>query len=59
MGPAFEALNSFGTVLASGGRIDDDVAPKGFINILLFDKNHNRVDVAFWQIRKTMYRTDL
>jgi len=47
---AYQALNSLGTVLASGGRDDDDNAPKGFINILVFDKNNNLIDFAYQQI---------
>jgi uncharacterized protein YjdB len=47
----FEALNAFGLVMATVGRPDDDDdAPKGFLNILVFDKNYNLVDIAYEQI---------
>lgn len=47
---AFEALNTVGMAIAGGARDDNDGAPKGFINILVFDKDFNIVDFAFQQI---------
>ncbi len=48
---AFEALNSVGSVLATAGRDeDDDNAPKGFVNIIVFDKDYNLVDFSYEQI---------
>jgi RHS repeat-associated protein len=49
---AYDALNAVGLALANGGRTDDDTSPKGFINILVFDKEYNLVDFAFEQIDK-------
>ncbi len=50
-GTAYEALSSFGSLIASGGREADEGEPKGFLNIVAFDKDHNFVDVAFRQIK--------
>ena len=48
---AYQALNAFGSILATGDRdVDDENAPRGFINILVFDEDHNLVDFAFAQI---------
>jgi RHS repeat-associated protein len=48
---AFEALSAFGSLLATGDRdVDDENAPMGFINILVFDKDYNLIDFAFQQI---------
>jgi hypothetical protein len=45
---ACQALNAFGSILATGDRdVDDENAPRGFINILVFDEGHNLVDFAF------------
>lgn len=49
-GTMYEALNSFGAIIAAGGRDDEENAPKGFINILVFDKDFNLVDFAYRQI---------
>ena len=48
---AFEALNSFGSFIAGGGREDENNEPRGFINIIVFDKDYNFVDAAFRQIK--------
>ena len=47
---AFQALNSFGNLIAGGDRVDDDNEPKGFLNIIAFDQNYNFMDGAFRQI---------
>jgi len=48
---AYQALNAFGSILATGDRdVDDDDAPRGFINILVFDEDYNFVDFTFAQI---------
>ena len=50
-GSAYNALNSYGTLIAGGYNHSDDInAPKAFLNILLFDKDYNFVDAAYKQI---------
>ena len=50
-GSAYDALDSYGTLIAGGYNHSDDInAPKAFLNILLFDKDYNFVDAAYKQI---------
>ncbi len=46
----FEALNAFGTLIAEGGRDEDDNLPQGFLNMLVFDKAYNLVDASYQQV---------
>jgi RHS repeat-associated protein len=48
---AYNALNDYGAFIAAGGPdgTDEDY-PKLFVNILLFDKDHNFIDAAWEQI---------
>ncbi len=48
-GTAFQALTGIGEWIASGGKEDDDDDPKGFITIIVFDKEYNLVDISFEQ----------
>jgi hypothetical protein len=56
-GTMYETLNSFGGIIAGGGREDDENAPKGFINILVFDKNFNLVDFSYQQLDAAYVQT--
>lgn len=47
---AYQALNSYGGLVASGGGQGSSSFPKLFVNILLFDKDYNFLDIAFEQI---------
>jgi RHS repeat-associated protein len=44
------ALNDYGTMVASGGGVGNEGSPKAFVNILIFDKDHNFLDIAFDQL---------
>ncbi len=46
----FEALNAFGTFISTGGRDGEESLPQGYITILVFDKDHNFVDLAYAQV---------
>jgi RHS repeat-associated protein len=54
---AYNSLNDFGGMIAAGDRDDDDASPKGFITIMLFDKNHNFLDAAWDQIDEDYEQT--
>ncbi len=47
---AYDAVNSFGSWIAGGNRPDRDTLPKGFINILVFNKDFELMDLAFDQL---------
>ena len=48
---AFDALDSYGALIEGGfNHHEDPDAPKAYLNILLFDKNHNFVDGAYRQL---------
>ncbi|HTF16569.1 MAG TPA: Ig-like domain-containing protein, partial [Chryseolinea sp.] len=48
---AYSALNDIGGILATGEHPGEENAdPKGFLNILVFDKDYNLVDFAFDQL---------
>lgn len=47
-GTAAAAIQEVGTFIAGGGK-DIDPTPKGFLNIIVFDKDHNLVDLAYQQ----------
>jgi RHS repeat-associated protein len=49
-GLAYEAVNDYGAFVASGEGPGSASYPKAFVTILLFDKDHNFVDVAYDQI---------
>jgi RHS repeat-associated protein len=53
-GSAYSALEAYGAGIASGGRSDEEPNwPKGYLNILVFDKDFNLVDFAFEQVNTT------
>jgi RHS repeat-associated protein len=54
---AYNSLNDFGGLIAAGDRDDDDTSPKGFVTIMLFDKNHNFLDAAWDQIDEAYEQT--
>lgn len=50
-GTVFNALDDYGTIIAGGfDHSEDETAPKAYLNILLFDRDHNFVDAAYKQI---------
>lgn len=49
-GMAYDALNSYGAFIASGGKDDEENWPKGFLNILVFNKDFELVDVGYQQL---------
>jgi RHS repeat-associated protein len=55
----FEALDAFGAFIAGGDRPDDDNSPKGFITILLFDKEFNFLDAAWEQLDEDYAQTGI
>jgi RHS repeat-associated protein len=47
----YNALDLYGTLIEEGlDHSEDETAPKAYINILLFDREHNFVDAAYKQI---------
>ncbi|MBS1681967.1 MAG: hypothetical protein JST48_09660, partial [Bacteroidetes bacterium] len=52
---AAAGLNTWGTLAAGGygDGTDDTTDPKAFVNIVLFDKDHNFLDVAYAQLKGT------
>jgi RHS repeat-associated protein len=54
---AYNSLNDFGSLIAAGDRDDNDTSPKGFVTIMLFDKNHNFLDAAWDQIDEDYEQT--
>jgi RHS repeat-associated protein len=56
---AFEALDNYGTLIAGGYNHSENAsAPKAYLNILLFDKDHNFVDAAYKQIDAAYTQND-
>jgi RHS repeat-associated protein len=51
-GQAFNSLQSYGNFVASGGKTDDDLSPKAFLNILVFSNDFTLVDAAYQQVDK-------
>jgi RHS repeat-associated protein len=47
---AYAALNDYGSFVAGGGGRGSNTFPKAFVNILLFDKDFNFIDIAYEQI---------
>ena len=55
---AYSALNDIGGLLATGDHPgDEDEAPKGFLNILVFDRDYTLVDFAFEQLGEEYEQT--
>jgi RHS repeat-associated protein len=50
VGTASAALQSYGAFIAGGGNTGNSGWPKGWLNILIFDKNFNLVDLAYQQL---------
>lgn len=46
----YQALNSYGGIVAAGGGVGSASFPKLFVNILIFDRNYKLLDIAFEQI---------
>ncbi|MBT1707601.1 RHS repeat-associated core domain-containing protein [Fulvivirgaceae bacterium PWU5] len=54
----YQGLNSYASLVANGDHLDDDEsAPKAFVTILFFDKDHNLVDAAWDQMTTTGAQT--
>jgi hypothetical protein len=49
-GTARAALQDYGTFIAGNGNPGNEDSPKGWLNILVFDREHNLVDLAFEQL---------
>jgi RHS repeat-associated protein len=51
VGTPSATMQAFGSIIAAGSHpTKNDAHPKGWLNILVFDKNHNLVDMAFQQV---------
>ena len=46
-GTLASALNQFGSLVAGGGGANNPSGPKAFVNILIFDKDFNFLDIAY------------
>ena len=49
-GTAASGVNGWGSVVAGGGGNGNTSFPKAFVNLLVFDKNYNFLDLTFEQI---------
>jgi RHS repeat-associated protein len=49
-GTASSALTDFGSWIAAGGNSGDPDSPKGWLNILVFNRKHELVDLGFVQL---------
>ena len=50
VGTAASGLNTYGAIVAGAGDDGSSGYPKAFVNILLFDKDYNFLDIAYEQI---------
>ena len=50
VGTASAAIQNYGAFIAGGGNPANTSWPKGFLNILIFDKNYTLIDVAYQQL---------
>ena len=50
VGTASSAINNYGAFIAAGNNPGTNGWPKGWLNVLVFDKNYNLVDLAFQQL---------
>ncbi len=53
IGTASSAINNYGAFISAGNNPGNNGWPKGFLNILVFDKNYNLVDLAYQQLDGT------
>lgn len=51
IGTPSSALQAYGSLIAGGGNGGDPNRPQGWLNILVFDKDHNLVDLAYEQMQ--------
>lgn len=56
-GTAASAINSYGTVIAGSGSSGEAGRPKGWLTMLVFDKDYHLVDFAFQQLNSTYVQT--
>ncbi|WP_159453593.1 DUF6443 domain-containing protein [Ohtaekwangia koreensis] len=49
-GTARAALQDYGTFIGGNGNPGNENWPKGWLNVLVFDRNHNLIDLAFEQL---------
>jgi RHS repeat-associated protein len=49
-GTAAAAIQDYGAFIAGGGNSGDPNSPKGWLNMLIFDKDFNLVDLAYEQL---------
>lgn len=47
---AYNAFQGYGSVIAAGDGAGNDLSPKAFLTILLFDEDHNLVDASWQQV---------
>ena len=50
VGTASWAIQNYGAFIAGGGNPGNPVWTKGFLNVLIFDKNYTLVDIAYHQL---------
>jgi RHS repeat-associated protein len=50
IGTASAAIQSYGSFIAGGGNPGNTSWPKGFLNMLVFDKNYTLIDLAYQQL---------
>ncbi len=50
VGTVSSALNNYGGLIAAGGNPGNPAWPKGWLNVLMFDKDYNLVDLAYQQL---------
>jgi RHS repeat-associated protein len=53
VGTPSAAIQSYGNFIGGGGNTGNSSWPKGWLNILVFDKNYTLVDVAYEQLSST------
>jgi RHS repeat-associated protein len=49
-GTAAAAIQDYGAFIAGGGNSGDPNSPKGWLNMLVFDKDYNLIDLAYEQL---------
>ena len=50
VGTASSAINNYGAFIAAGNNPGNNGWPKGWLNVLVFDKNYNLIDLAYQQL---------
>jgi len=50
VGTASSAINNYGAFIAAGNNPGNNGWPKGWLNVLVFDKNYNLINLAYQQL---------